>query len=153
MSAPSTPIGELITLDLMEALADVISANGYTITLSAIERYDPSGNTEQAWKAIVGLREATIDGAGSYPSTQSLLHFGILVYVDAGEAPDVPYESVLWRVHADICRAVMKDPTRGGLATGGLATKVLPPEFGDDGLVVPVNVSVRWLMTDPTKQT
>lgn len=146
-------IAEQITLNLVAALKTITVEDGYTFDVSSVERPVQDDIIPANWKIVIGLRDGEENEEKSaYPMTMSRLGYVVIVFVPPEEAADVVPETLAWRIHGDICKCLMTDPTRGGLADGGKGTKVRFPEQHDDGVAVPVDVYTRWLWTDPTKK-
>lgn len=128
MSLAPYPICELITQDVLAAVARVTVGNGYHFTLT-VQRWqrppvapgafvcvlDEAGDTEP------GPRPPFTSGMGPgdapYKTQEWMRRYNVLVYVfDSDLEPTAPYDQFVNVLRADVEKAVLSDRQRGGLA-------------------------------------
>ncbi len=160
------PINEQIVEDIVTAVNTVTMANDYKQDLAA--KRPIRGNLEAESSAGNGTILVIQDSPeppekpyteGNPPAQHWILPVYLAAYIlapdpdrsGAAAADSDPIDTRINRAEADLIKAIMADPTRGGLATD---TKIAAAErFNDDanftGVVLTLNVLYAVKETDP----
>lgn len=153
----STPIVELITVDLVDAIDNITVANGYNQTLivkrpvSADEQIAPQDN-------LAVIREDNPIKMEPSDTSSNYIMWEVLYQVDLYAAiTENDTTALMTRLHkmrADVEKAVMIDPYRGEKA---IDTRIENPEYWVDrpgivGVTVSIMVQFRTLISDPYTQ-
>lgn len=147
----TTPIVGTITANMATALAAITTVNGYNFT-AAVERFDHRGNTPAHAKIVLHkLNRFKVEN-----ETRTMVgwrqRYEVVGYVAQTEATVTSIEVLAEQMSADIEKAVMADPTRGGNAVD---TFIMDPSevVANDGGIIGVNVAVevyyRTAIADP----
>jgi hypothetical protein len=145
------PVVELITQNLLAALAEVTAANGYYNTFSVIrEATRPEAlKDRQAFVSMGSVVRVFPDEGDSYGTVawKQTFEIGVFVQVseDFADSIDHGLDREKARAFSDVFRTVMVDVTRGGYAYD---TNVLKADPREDGIVVTVDVTYRTRYND-----
>jgi hypothetical protein len=128
----TTPIIESIAENLKTAIAGVTVANGYNQTLTPIrpKRNDFSDVSPIDGTALIWQENDEPVGNSALTTTTFAQEFLIMCVVLDSDAATASIDTRLNQVKSDIRKAIMIDPTRGGLA---IDTQIGPSRKFDDG--------------------
>lgn len=143
------PIVERIAANIVSALDHISKTAGFSQNTDI----EVAGQAPVSWEHLkIDVTPGTSDDAGSAAAGFVDWHqfFNVTVaYVAAEGTDEAQIRADLFRLAADIYRAVIVDRTRGNLA---FDTTPHPPELFLDGIRVPVLVWYRHLSDDPFSQ-
>lgn len=153
----SDPPEELIAQNVKTTVEAVTEAAGYNQTVAEVHRLTSLEGFEPTNLHVVMLedppeRDRESESAGSHTWKKV---FGLVLYVRPSDDDTSPIDTQINRFRADVAKAMMVDHTRGGYAfdTDILDAAVVTDEDGRvQGHMLPVEVSYRYLETDPYTQ-
>ncbi len=155
----SSPIVEQIAVDLAETLEGITAAAGYAVTVSEVIRPRRTGvEASPANYGIILLQgdEDAVDGAAvtNPPARQWRQLFQMDLYLRISDASDTPIDTLCNLFACEVERAVLADPTRGGLAidTQRMARLFREPSDTYDGPTLIWAVTYRVRENDPRVQ-
>jgi hypothetical protein len=147
MPAPD-PIVESIAANVVSTLGSVVAGATYHYTITTAWA-DNEASTWGHLKALVAMDDATEREAPvNYREWDQ--PFIIVIGYQATESDSTPSRTPLARLWSDVYRVLMTDHTRGGYA---IDTRIEPPMFFADTVVITATVQYRHKITDPTDQT
>jgi hypothetical protein len=143
-----TPIPELITRNIEEALRGIRRNAGYSFSVTLVERRKAEQNPNA--DIIVCVDNPGTFDYSPYPLIRTELRFTIVAYPAMEEGDVEPADAKQWKRWADVQKALMADRTRGGLAE---RTEITALTFFEDGISLAVSVWARMDSQDPTKES
>jgi hypothetical protein len=155
MNQTSTePIEEKVNEDLFLAVCGVNTANGYFYDLVAERVQEPENSKDHLKAVVVDTSPGRKSGVQSQGRTTIEKDFAVETYFYTDKEDPTPLGKHLARINADITRAVMKDPRRGGYA---IKTITIDPELiaNEDGAIIGISVNFtvtfRYKTSDPSR--
>jgi len=158
----ATPIVEQIAAAVKTQLETVTVANGYQQSVAGVERPTRLGGfTPEDLLIILEQGGAEVDEENSAPGNPRRVAWRqTFVVTLIAQPPDdsaVPVETTLNTFRADVEKAIMADPSWGGLALSTMSdlAEPIPPEFTDgayEALAVQFVVTYRTPEDDPYTQ-
>ena len=155
----STPIIELIALDIVTAITAITTGNGFNQTLTALRprRVDYKDTAPKDGTVYVWQGDAEEASAQTFPLKAWIQPFKLVAIVIDSDATATSIDTRLNQVRSDIEKKLMEDVGRSGLANGGDGTVIRAPEKFDEGpsytgITVNIEVQYRTLETDPYTQ-
>jgi hypothetical protein len=148
------PVVERITQNIVAALKEITTANGYTRDVRRVERVRAVPENPEDMSILV-YRDDPEPYPEKLPYEKSgyTQQYSIVFFVAESERSDVPIDQRLALFEADIIKALMKDPRRGGLTfidSRHVGTALLPePLGGCCGGTVYLDVPYRTPRNDP----
>ena len=150
----STSIRENILADLKTTLEAITIASGYNNTIASVQRWDSRGNNCVDVPCIVinsGQEEKRPE-----PNPQATCKF--TVYLDIWDRQDDDEtrssDQIISGLLADVGKALMVDPTRGGNAEDTNILNNVPFETVEGqpsfGIIVELEIVYKHKLTDPT---
>jgi hypothetical protein len=148
----STPVSELVAVDVLSTVATVLVANGYNCDLTA-QRHTRAGDKREHLNAIIVQDDPReVSDPKVYNTYEWILPFSIGVYVIPLEDDSTPIDTYCNQIIADVSKALMVDRYRSGNA---LDTVIRASHtVTDEGLqwdiaVINVEVNYRTSELDP----
>lgn len=147
------PLAEQIAENVADALNLVKIDGGYSVDLTAVRR-SRRGETPSHGLCVIHQGAQTLESNPSHLIQQWKVEFILEIYVIQSEkAVDEPIDKQVNLIAADVIRALMADPQRGGVAHDTLAESISPlieGENGYSGFVMTFSVQFANLETDQT---
>lgn len=150
----STSLREYILENLKTTLEGITVVGGYSNTILSVQRWNQKGNPLQAVPCIVinsGLEEKKPE-----PNPQATCKFSVYLDVWMRQDDDAtdPSDKISASLLADVEKALMVDPTRGGYAEDTNIINNTPFETVDGqpsfGIIVELEIIYKHKLTDPT---
>jgi len=150
----STSIRENILAELKTTLELITAAHGYANTIASVQRWNQRGNSLALVPCIVINSGQEVKKPE--PNPQATCRFTIYLDVWYRQDDDEtrPSDQIISSLLADVEKAIMVDPTRGGNAED---TNILnnvtfetvegQPSFG---VIVELEIAYKHKLTDPT---
>ena len=156
---PELPLSERIARNLVDTVKGINTAAGYHNTVSAVERRKQFGRHSGDRLIVLfqgdAERDETVEPTTNTAPVQWKHPFAFDCYVVEPEG-GAPVDLRINTIRADVEKAVMVDPHRGGLA---IDTAVGDPQIFTDeeggqiaGVTVTVVVKYRTRLNDPNTQ-
>jgi len=145
---------EYILQNIKTVLETITVANGYTNTITTVQRWTQKGNVFQAIPAIV--INAGQEEKQQTPNPQATCK--LTVFLDVWHRQDdtdtTPSDQVISSLIADVEKAIMADYTRGGYAEDTRVLNNVPFETVDGmpsfGVQIELEITYKHALGDPS---
>lgn len=150
-----TAVAENILLNVESTLGGITTDNEYAFEMASVERFEVGGNT------LASLPAAVVSSGEKRRLTETSrtmewnFDVDVAVYVMHDKAADTrSTDEVLTEVEAEVYRALMADPTRGGYALHTEITRLshfnlMHEEGFDTGVLAELSIRFRHDRMDP----
>lgn len=147
------PVSEKVAANLVDSLAVVKLDGGYSVDLVPVRR-GRLGETPAHGLCVIHQTGQEIEANPSHLIQLWKMSFILVIYVVQSEkAVDEPIDRQVNLIAADVCRALMADPQRGGIAHDTLIESVsvlIEGSEGYSGFEIALSVNYATLENDPT---
>lgn len=147
----SEPIVEQIAENLVETLRSIRLSNGYHQDVT-VERRLLAGNHVRDNLIVVFQNDPPKQDEAPVQRIEWMQPFMCLCYCIESEKSSVAIDKRLNRIRSDVEKAVMANPSRGGIAIDTIIRQPLyftDTDASAEGIIVQVDVQYRVLETDP----
>jgi hypothetical protein len=141
------PIVEMIAQNLIETLAGVSESASFHVTLRP-ERAKIPASEPADLKAVLGQDDPADPTEDNVAKTWDQ-PWQILIYVINSETSTLERDQRINLVWGDVCKKLMEDRTRGGLA---LDTKIAAPQYFADSILINIVTPYETKFDDPFSQ-
>jgi hypothetical protein len=148
------PVVSKITDNLVQAVSQVKVAAGYENDLTA-EKFKRSGNGSSHGTVVVAKVDFEPAERQAVGSDMLWQHYQLTCFVAEDEDGEAEFDDLLDVVAADVKRAVMQDPTRGGIARQTDFLRGEPFDSSEDelgGVLLAYRVQYRTRLDNPFEQ-